>query len=50
MAKNKWTWLTRLQPTKEELEAFPPEWFNDPKNWDWKKWEEDWLWPVVSEK
>lgn len=48
MAKNKWTWLTRLQPTKEELENFPQEWFD--KNWDWKKWEEDWLWPVVSEK
>lgn len=48
MAKNKWSWLTKIVPTKEELENFPQDWFD--KNWDWKKWEEDWLWPVVSEK
>jgi hypothetical protein len=48
MAKNKWSWLTKIAPTKEELENFPQEWFD--KNWDWQKWEEDWLWPVVSEK
>lgn len=50
MAKNAWYWFNRIAPTEEELKRWPEGWFNDPKNWDWEKWEKEWLLPVVSEK
>lgn len=50
MAKNKWSWLSKIVPTKEELEQWPIGWFDDLNNWDWKAWERDWLDPVVSGK
>lgn len=50
MAKNKWNLLSKILPTAEELKQWPMGLFDNPKNWNWKKWEEDWLWPVVSEK
>lgn len=50
MAKNKWSWLTKIVPTVEELKQWPIGLFDDPKNWNWQKWEEDWLWLVVSDK